>query len=141
MALNTILNPSDLHIVLSRTYELYYEPELTKLRDLNHKILEWEHEISNSIQFEVTSFMALNDRFDEITMELGTFAEFLRSGIIAMLSFNETNKEKKSVHEFYEKIIFHCSQLSIELTSYETNKNLFVQIKLLDDPEFDEYDY
>jgi hypothetical protein len=141
MELNTILKPIDLYSILSRAYELYYEPELTKLRQLNKKIFDWENDFRNSIQFEVINFKSLNDRFDEITIELDTFREFLDSGIFAMIAYNETIKEKKEMHEFYKEMIFKCAQLFLELENNQTDQNLFLQMKLLDSLDFDEYDY
>jgi hypothetical protein len=141
MELNTKLKPVDLHSIFSRAYELYYEPELTKLRHLNNKIFEWENDISDSIQFEVRNFKSLNDHFDEIILELDTFREFLNSGIIAMMAYNETIKEKKPMHEFYKEMIFNCAQLFLELENFDTNQNLFLQMNLIDNLESDEYDY
>ena len=141
MKLNIQLMPLALHSIFSRAYELYYEPQLTKLKQLNNKIFEWENDIRNSIQFEVSDFKSTNDNFDEINLELNTFREFLNSGIIAMMAYNETIKEKKSMHEFYKEMIFNCAQLSLELDNYNTNQNLFLQMNLIDSLEFDEYDY
>lgn len=154
MELIATLKPLDLHSILIKTSNFYYgngedreineqlySKFITELGTITKKLFEWEMDSRDLIEFEVSLSPQHIDRYDFINIDLDNFKAYLSIGITKMIEYIDSIKEKKAMAQFHTESVIKCSDLLQELKKIELDKTYFVQLKLSESNNFNEYDY
>jgi hypothetical protein len=154
MEINTTLKPMDLYPILTQASKYYngteedteinkllYSEYIQELGLISKKILEWEMDIRNLIEFEIAPATQFINQFDSINISLNNFQQYLSIGMFSLVEYVKNIQDKKpEVAKSFSESIVKCFSLSKDLEQFEPNENFILLLKLSDSDDFFEYD-